>query len=439
MRIHLTAIGGSAMHNLALALHKNGHLVTGSDDEIYDPARSRLEAAGLLPEKIGWQPEQIHPEIDLVIVGMHARADNPELQRATDLGIPIHSYPSFLYEQSVSKQRVVVGGSHGKTTTTSIIMHVLQNSNTPFDFLVGAQLSGFEHMVQISDAPLIVLEGDEYLSSPLDRRSKFLHYRPHIAVLTGIAWDHINVFPDFESYLDTFRQFIQSIEKGGVLFYFKEDPWLQKLVSEASGDIRCIGYSALEEAQVGRVVIDGEELAWNLIGKHNRENLHAAWLVCKELGMDASDFVDKLGEFAGPALRLQLIRKDENSTMYRDYAHAPSKLKATVEALRATYPENKLKAVFELHTFSSLNRDFIPHYKGTMDSADEAVVFFLPHTLEMKRMPGLDEAYIQECFGRQDLEVITDKESLKQWLEREMKSGGVFAMMSSGNFGGMDL
>jgi UDP-N-acetylmuramate: L-alanyl-gamma-D-glutamyl-meso-diaminopimelate ligase len=436
MRIHLTAIGGSAMHNLALALQKIGHTVSGSDDEIYDPARSRLEAAGLLPEKEGWDPNRITADLDLLIVGMHARPDNPELLKAQEIGVPLHSYPSFLYSHSKDKQRVVVGGSHGKTTTTSIIMHVLQNSNTSFDYLVGAQLSGFDHMVQLSDAPVIVLEGDEYLSSPLDRRSKFLHYRPQLAVLTGIAWDHINVFPTFESYLDTFRQFIQSMPPESTLFYYAGDAHLQDLVQEAPANVRCIGYDAVPEGEQDQtVLLNGEVVSWSLIGKHNRENLQAAWLVCQALGVSEPDFAAALEQFAGPALRLEKRYETDQMTVFRDYAHAPSKLQATLEGLRKHYPHRRVTAIFELHTFSSLNRDFLPHYAGTMQTADQAVVFYLPHTLQMKRMPNLDPAFIREAFDQPNLIVIDNTEDLKKWLLTQQEEGGIFAMMSSGNFG----
>ncbi|MCB0703693.1 MAG: hypothetical protein KDC34_00220 [Saprospiraceae bacterium] len=436
MRIHLIAIGGSAMHNLALALQANGHDVSGSDDEIYDPAHSRLKENGLLPDSVGWSAARIDPEIDIVIVGMHARPDNPELLKAIELGLEIHSYPSYLYQHARKKERIVVGGSHGKTTTTAIIMHVLQKSNTSFDYLVGAQLAGFDHMVHLSDAPLMVLEGDEYLSSPLDTRSKFLHYKPQLAILTGIAWDHINVFPTFESYLDTFRQFIQGMESNGFLFYYGEDPALQEMVKHAPEGLTCIPYRGFDSGKSpGTVNLEGMEVSWPLFGAHNRQNLQAAWLVCKQLGIPKVQFAAAIQDFAGPSLRMQQLVSTEKLTVFRDFAHAPSKLRASIQAIRTEFPNKKLKAVFELHTFSSLNKSFLPDYQNTMDPADKAVVFYLPHTLEMKRMPALAPDFIRKAFQREDLIVLTSTEDLKNWLDKEREEGGVFAMMSSGNFG----
>ncbi|MBR9921125.1 MAG: peptidoglycan synthetase [Bacteroidetes bacterium] len=438
MRIHLIAIGGSAMHNLALALQANGHQVSGSDDEIYDPARSRLANAGLLPASIGWDADRITPEIDVIILGMHARKNNPELIKAQNLGLEIHSYPSFLYQQAKEKKRVVIAGSHGKTTTTSLIMHVLRKSNTSYDYLVGAQLPDFDRMVRLSDSPLVILEGDEYLSSPLDARPKILHYRPHLAVITGIAWDHINVFPTFEDYLDSFRKFLQSIEPGGTVFYFEGDAVLQKLIEEAPSGIQCIPYRAVPSGEKeGQVLLEGAPAEWNLFGNYNRQNLQAAWQICKSLGVSRATFAEALKSFNGPALRMQQKYASEDLMVFRDFAHAPSKLMAGLKGLREQFPERKLKVVFELHTFSSLNKDFIPLYKGALDPADEAVVFFLPHTLEMKQMPPLDHGFIKSAFGRQDIKVITSTTDLKNWLENEKQKGGVFAMMSSGNFGNL--
>ena len=198
MNVHLIAIGGSAMHNMAIAMHKKGFNVTGSDDEIFEPSKTRLAKLNLLPAKEGWDTNNIHKGIDAVILGMHARADNPELLKAQELGLKIYSYPEYIYEQTKDKTRIVIGGSHGKTSITAMILHVLNYHKVDCDYMVGAQLDGFDTMVKLTkEAKIAVIEGDEYLSSPIDRRPKFHLYKPNIAILSGIAWDHINVFPTF--------------------------------------------------------------------------------------------------------------------------------------------------------------------------------------------------------------------------------------------------
>ena len=442
MRVHLIAIGGSAMHNLAISLQCNHHTVTGSDDEIYDPARSRLQKRGLLPEKEGWFPQRITPDLDAVILGMHARPDNPELAKAQALGIPIFSYPEFLYQHAQNKQRLVVAGSHGKTSTTAMIMHALQYHGRDFDYLVGAQLEGFENMVQLSEAPLIVIEGDEYLSSPIDRRPKFLHYRPHYTIITGIAWDHINVFPTFEDYVLQFELYIQQIETGGTLIHYQHDEQLQRLCAEKRPDIHYRAYEAFPAE-----VIDGQTylrtengpLAISVFGRHNLENLQAACLACESVGMGRFEFLEAIAGFQGAARRMQLLAKNETAEVYQDFAHAPSKVTATIRALKNQFPERRLIACLELHTFSSLNKAFLPHYRHTMNAADEAYVFFADHTLEMKKLPPISEAEVQEAFDHPRLQVIKNREQLVDrlmaypWTERNL------LMMSSGTFGGMDL
>jgi UDP-N-acetylmuramate: L-alanyl-gamma-D-glutamyl-meso-diaminopimelate ligase len=442
MQIHLIAIGGSAMHNIALALQSNGHTVSGSDDEIYNPARERLSAAGLLPAQTGWYPDRIHPELDLVILGMHARIDNPELKRAQELNIPVYSYPAYLYHHAAQKQRVVIGGSHGKTTTTSILMHLLLKSNSNFDYLVGAQIEGFQQMVRFSDAPLMVIEGDEYLSSPTDRRPKFLHYHPQLAVLTGIAWDHMNVFPTFENYLDQFRLFIESIPEGGKLFYYEQDAYLPDLVKNYGQHIECVPYHGFEWR-----VSDGQtQFKWRgswhsvpLFGQHNMENMMAACLLALELGFTMEELVPLLASFRGASKRLEQKAQNGARTAYLDFAHAPSKVTATLKAVCQQHEPQSVMAVFELHTFSSLNRDFLPQYKQALDGAKRAVVLFSPHTLEMKQMPPLDPAFIKECFGRDDLMVITSRQELEELLKKGEKDCEVLLLMSSGKLDGLPI
>jgi UDP-N-acetylmuramate: L-alanyl-gamma-D-glutamyl-meso-diaminopimelate ligase len=442
MRIHLVAIGGAAMHNIALALQENGHVVSGSDDEIYNPARDRLAARGLLPDQTGWFPERIHAGLDAVILGMHARADNPELLRALELNLPVYSYPSFLFEHAREKTRVVVAGSHGKTTTTSMIMHFLREAGADFDYLVGAQLEGFQTMTRLSNAPLMVLEGDEYFASPLDLVPKIYYYRPHLAVLTGVAWDHINVFPTFESYLAAFRHFLTTVEPGGMVWYDDSDPHLVRLAQGAPREISCIPYQPLPARLAGEqfeVRLGGSWVPTPLIGRHNFANLEAAIQVGKKLGISEETLIRALPSFKGAAKRLQPLVEREGFTSYQDFAHAPSKVRATVQAVRERHPGRRLVACLELHTFSSLNPAFLPEYAHALDAADEAAVFFTPHTLEMKKLPPLDEEKVRQAFQRPDVRVFTQSEELKLWVEEQASENTALLWMSSGAFGGLDL
>ncbi len=443
MRYHLIAIGGSAMHNIALALWENGHEVSGSDDEIYNPARDRLASKGLLPVQQGWFPEKIQSGLDAVILGMHARADNPELLRALELGLPVFSYPAFLYEHAKDKIRVVVAGSHGKTTTTSMILHFLKQAGRDFDYLVGAQLEGFETMTRLSKAQLMVLEGDEYFASALDPVPKIYHYKPHMAILTGVAWDHINVFPTFEDYLAAFRHFLETVEPGGRVWYDVRDPHLRKLAAEAPSRIECIPYEPLQaELSDGQFWISAKEgkAPTTLIGQHNFANLQAAWLVCNSLGLSGEEMLAAIPGFKGASKRLQVLEERPGFSSYLDFAHAPSKVRATVEAVKGRHPGRRLVAVLELHTFSSLNPLFLPEYAGAMEAADQAAVFFSPHTLEMKKLPPLETAQVQTAFQRPDLAVITDPASLGLWAgSQKGEDDVVFLWMSSGNFGGLDI
>ncbi|HOY31363.1 MAG TPA: Mur ligase family protein [Bacteroidales bacterium] len=442
MNIHFIAIGGSVMHNMALAMVQNGHNVTGSDDEIFEPAKSRLAAKGILPDAQGWFPEKIHNELDAVILGMHAREDNPELVKAKQLGLKIYSFPEYIYEQSKDKIRVVIGGSHGKTTITAMIMHVLKTLGKDFDYMVGAQLEGFDTMFRISDAPVIILEGDEYLTSTLDKRPKFHLYKPDIALLSGVAWDHINVFPTFEIYVEQFRRFIELIEPGGSLVYCEQDEELRRICPEARNDISLFPYGIPQHCinnGTTNVIIENINTDIRIFGRHNLMNLNGARLVCQNLGISAEDFLKAIATFKGAAKRLELVAKNDHSALYKDFAHSPSKLKATIEAAKEQYPERCLVACMELHTYSSLNSDFLEQYKGCMQKADKAIVFYSSHALEIKKMPPLHEKKVKESFDRDDILVFTNKEKLVEYLESFDWKGKNLLMMSSGSFDGMDL
>lgn len=431
------------MHQLAIALKRKGYRVTGSDDEIFEPAKGALEAEGLLPAETGWFPEAIQPGLDAVILGMHAKADNPELLRATALGLPIYSFPEYIFKESKEKTRVVVGGSHGKTTTTSMIMHVLRQAGKDFDYLVGARLQGFDQSVNITHAPVIVCEGDEYPASAIEKRPKFHFLFPHIAVLTGIAWDHINVFPTFDFYLEQFSIFIGMIEKGGHLIYNETDATLKSLVEKNKReDLHYHPYQvpphAIENG-VTHVTIEGLETELKVFGAHNLLNLQAAWQVCKELGVEAGSFASAIGSFTGAAKRLELLSKNDSTVFYRDFAHAPSKVKATMEAARAQFPGKKLIGILELHTYSSLNEAFLKEYEGALEKADEAAVFYSKHALELKRLPQLKPELVQAGFGREGLAVINNRKDLEQWIGNRDFSDAVVLFMSSGNYEGFDV
>lgn len=422
------------MHNLALAVaSKAGYRVTGSDDEIFDPALSHLREAGLLPEEMGWHPERITNDIDAIILGMHAREDNPELVRARELGIKIYSFPEYLYEQTKDKIRIVVGGSHGKTTTTSMILYVLNRLGIEADYMVGAQIEGFERMVRLSDtAKYAVFEGDEYLTSPLDLRSKFLWYHPHVAILTGIAWDHINVFPTFDQYVETFRKFIEGVEPDGSFIYYQRDENLRAIAEGARKDITCIPYSEYTG-----------DVAMQVFGKHNMQNLQAAMLACHCIGVAPDDFYREIASFTGASNRLEKIAETADCVAYKDFAHSPSKLKATVNAVRERYPKKKLVACMELHTFSSLMADFLPQYKGCMAEADVAYVYFNPKVIEHKRLTPITAEEVREAFGTKNVEVFTESEALQKAVRDQFSvvspQGIALLMMSSGTFDGVNI
>jgi UDP-N-acetylmuramate: L-alanyl-gamma-D-glutamyl-meso-diaminopimelate ligase len=443
MRVHFIAIGGSAMHNLAIALHKKGFKVTGSDDVLFEPSVSRLARYDILPAENGWYPEKITADLDAIILGMHARIDNPELLKAQELGIKVYSYPEYIYEQSKDKQRVVIGGSHGKTTITSMILHALQAAGKDFDYLVGAQLEGFETMVKLTkEAPIIVIEGDEYLASPIDRRPKFHLYKANIGVISGIAWDHINVFPTFQSYVDQFKIFIETIQPGGTLIYSENDVVLSEVVTDDESQVSKQPYGLPEysiENGVTTILSDGEKYPLEVFGDHNLLNMQAARLVCEGLGISKADFYKYITTFKGAARRLELVGKNDNAIVFKDFAHSPSKLEATIHAVKTQFPDRKLIACIELHTFSSLNKDFLAQYAGTMDEADVAIVFIDMKTFEQKKMEPYPAETVQAAFAKSDLTFFNNPQLLLADLQKIKLANANLLMMSSGNFGGIDL
>lgn len=443
MKVHFISIGGSVMHQLAIALKRKGYLITGTDDEIFEPAKTNLAVENILPTTIGWQPELITSDIDAIILGMHAKSDNPELEKAKALELKIYSFPEYIYQESINKKRIVVGGSHGKTTTTSMIMHVLKKLQKNFDYLVGARLEGFDQSVNITNAPVIVCEGDEYPASAIERKPKFHFLFPHIAILTGIAWDHINVFPTFDFYLEQFIIFINKIEKDGLLIYNETDETLKKLVEKnRRSDIRYQPY-AIPSHQInqGKTTIDieGNKGAIKVFGNHNLLNLTAAYYACKAIGIDAAEFVPAIADFTGAAKRLELMASNNETNVYRDFAHAPSKVKATIDAVKQQYPTRKLIGILELHTFSSLNENFMNEYNGALDKADVAVVFYSKHALELKRMPDLPKEKVIAGFNKSGLVVLNDREDLWQFMQEKNYTNTNLVLMSSGNYDGLDM
>lgn len=443
MKVHFIAIGGSAMHNLAIALKLKGYEVSGSDDEIFSPAKERLEKYNILPDNVGWDEKKITKDLDAIILGMHAKEDNPELIKAKQLGLKIYSYPEFLYEMSKDKKRIVIGGSHGKTTTTAMILHAMQHCGVETDYMVGALLEGFEVMVKMTEkAEYMVLEGDEYLTSTLDKRPKFHLYKPNIAIITGIAWDHINVFPTFEIYKEQFQIFADKIEKNGTLIYCNEDENVRRIAENSRADIEKLPYVAFDyKIEKGNtyIIYKGKEYLIQVFGKHNLMNMYAAMLATEKVGISNEDFLVSMQSFKGASKRLELVKKTDSVSVYKDFAHSPSKLKATIEAVKDWFPNRKLVACMELHTFSSLTSEFLQQYKGTMDKADVSMVYYNKHAIELKRLPDLNKQDVYEAFDKQDLKVYTDvKDMLTDLHKIEMKDVCIL-MMSSGNFDGIDL
>lgn len=443
MRVHFIAIGGSSMHNLALALYENGDIITGSDDVIFEPSKSRLEKVGLLPESIGWNTDRITEDIDIVILGMHAKSDNPELLKAQELGLKVVSYPEFLYEHSKEKTRVVIGGSHGKTTITSMILHVMNYWEKEVDYMVGAQLEGFDTMVHLTDSnDFIVLEGDEYLSSAIDRSPKFHLYKPSIALLSGIAWDHVNVFPSFESYTEQFRIFLDKITPGGSIIYNAEDEVLKKLVVASENTIKRYPYKTpLHEIKDGVTYLNTPEglMPMEVFGKHNLQNVEGARWICQLMGVDAIDFYEAIASFTGASKRLEKIWESPKTKVYKDYAHSPSKVEATTQAVKVQYPDRRLVACLELHTYSSLTPDFLEQYQDTLNAADEAIVFYSPDAVAIKGLEPISKEQILKSFNREQLMVFTEPIELETYLKNKDLSHSVLLLMSSGNYGGLPM
>ncbi len=442
--VHFIAIGGAAMHNLAIVLHQKGYQVTGSDDEIYEPSKTRLATNGLLPTEIGWFPEKIHAGLDAVILGMHARKDNPELLKAQELGLRIFSYPEYVFEQSKSKQRIVIAGSHGKTTTTSMILHVLNYFKRKFDYLVGARIEGFDNMVKLSDdAPIIVIEGDEYFSSPLDRRPKFLHYHHHIALISGVAWDHINVYPEFENYVHQFELLADATPKAGFLIYDQADDLVSVICNKERPDAQPIGYQAhphvIRDGKTYLITPKGQEVPVLVFGEHNMKNLNGAKEVLDKIGIEEEQFYEAIRSFKGAANRLELIAKSDNVVIFRDFAHAPSKLEATTQAVKSQFPNRRLVACVELHTFSSLNKYFLDEYKDTFNQPDVAVVYYSPRTIKHKKLTPIEPQEVIEAFGNPNLKVFTDNQALREFLLEQNWDNTNLLLMSSGTYDGLNI
>lgn len=441
-RIHLISIGGAVMHNMALCLKELGYEVSGSDDEIFEPSKTRLANAGLLPEAWGWFPEKLDAKLDGVILGMHARMDNPELKKAQELGLPVYSFPEFVYEHSKEKNRVVIAGSHGKTTTTAMLMHALKSGGIDFDYLVGSQLEGFDTMVRLSNAPIIVIEGDEYLNSALDPRPKFLFYHAHMAQITGIAWDHINVFPTWEIYVEQFRLFLKTLPDYAPLTWFEEDETLKALMQEeATQRLRSLPYGTLPfhvKDEQCIVKWKGKDYPMQIFGTHNLQNMAGAMNLAKALGMSEDEFLSAMTQFGGTARRLERVRDTGDLIVYRDFAHSPSKLKATVDSVKEQYPNRHVLAAFELHTFSSLQKNFLEQYNGSLEKADEAIVFYSPRVIEHKKLPALEPEEVSEAFG-DGIQVMTEPDVLHDWLQMKANANTVLLLMSSGTFEGMPL
>jgi UDP-N-acetylmuramate: L-alanyl-gamma-D-glutamyl-meso-diaminopimelate ligase len=441
-RVHFIAIGGCVMHHLAIALQENGYVVTGSDEEIYDPSKSKLEKAGLLPPQIGWFPEKITKEIDLVILGMHPKANNPELLKAKELGIKVNSYPEFIFEQSIDKQRIVIAGSHGKTSITCMILHVLQYFKRKTDYLIGAEIEGFDKSVQLANGPMIVIEGDEFVTSSLDPSPKFLHYHHHIGLISGVEWDHINAYPTFDEYVKQFEQFADQSPKGGILIYSENDDLATVIGRKERDDVQRVEYSAHKHEIVNGqtyLVNGNEKFPVQVFGKHNMRNISAAKAVLTKIGITEEMFFEAIQSFKGTSKRLELVEKNNEVNVFQDYAHAPSKLKASTKAVKQQFPKRDLLAVLELDTYSSLNKDFLGQYKDTFKNADEPVVYFDPRTVEQNNLPAISAEDVKKAFDHPKLEVFTDKDQLKNFLLGKQWKNRNLLLMTSGNFGGINI
>ena len=436
MKAHFIAIGGSIMHALAIDLKMQGHIISGSDDEIYEPSRSQLDKHGLLPTKMEWDPFRIDKSLNVVVLGKHAKADNPELSKAQELKLKIVSFPEMIADLSKSKKKVVVAGSHGKTTTTSMIMHALKKANREFDYLVGARLDGFENMVKISDAPIIIIEGDENLSSAIDDRPKIFHYDPDITIITGIEWDHMNVFPTEEIYIQQFEKYIQSLKLNTILLFDEADSLFGKRVNVREKELTTKSYTNFDYKTTAKnttISYHLKDYPVQIFGRHNMANMKAAQLVCAELGISADTFLTSMQSFTGAKKRQQYLYKSKNQVAILDFAHAPSKVKATSTAVKEKYSERKLIACLELHTYSSLNEKFLPKYQGSLATADIRFIFYNAHTFEIKGLPLLDKKIVENAFGNK-VEVFTNVEDLKKAIKKEITKVCTLLYMTSGNF-----
>lgn len=437
MRIHFIAIGGAIMHNLAIDLHKNGHTISGSDDQIFEPSFSKLKKYSLMPKNLGWNADFITDEIDLIILGMHAKEDNLELKKALELGLKIQSFPEFVASQITDKKRVAIAGSHGKTSTTAMLMHILKDNNFEFDYLVGSELPGYESMVKLSNAPLIVIEADEYLSSKLDQRPKFLWYKPQLSVITGIAWDHINVFPTFELYKKAFTDFIDSHQADSSIFFYQFDEELSKIINNST--YKCRPYTELTAKNQGQysIVLDNneEEYYFPFFGNHFLQNASAAIHLAMELGLNQKDIYKALESFPGSAKRLELVWANDQLFIYRDFAHSPSKVMATIKAFSRQFKDYQVFFVFEPHTFSSQQIDFIQHYNKCFEDLN-AYIFMDKKAFALKNKPMLSGPDIENAFGTNSI-LNSATELMKEIRKSSQKSKKtVWVLMSSGNMGG---
>jgi UDP-N-acetylmuramate: L-alanyl-gamma-D-glutamyl-meso-diaminopimelate ligase len=441
-KVHFISIGGSVMHNLAIALQKKGYQVSGSDDEIFEPSKSRLEKYQLLPHKMGWDATNITDDLEAVILGMHAKADNPELLKAKQLGLPVYSFPEYVRQQSTDKQRIVVAGSHGKTTITAMIMHVLKSTKKEFDYVVGAPVAGFEVSVQLSDAPIIIIEGDEYLTSPLDRVPKFLKYDHHVVLISGVAWDHMNVYPTYEDYVRQFDILADNTPKGGTLIYCDEDNLVNIISTKERDDVRALDYAVHPyEIKNGQTYLktDNGLVPLKVFGEHNMQNIEGALTLTRRIGVADEDFYKAISSFEGAGIRLQLLADDGSTKVYQDYAHAPSKVEATTKAVKQQFPDKSLIGVLELHTFSSMNKDFLPQYAKTLNSVDHPIVYVSQKALAQKKLPEITGEELKAAFENSDIQLFTESQSLQQHLIDTRISDSVVLLMSSGNFDGLDL
>lgn len=445
MRIHCISHWWRVTSSLAIQLKLLGHNVTGHDDEIYEPSKSALAQHGLLPQHEWWDADSVTSDIDMIVLGMHASADNPELLRAKELGLMIKSYPEVIYEFSKNKMRVVIAGSHGKTTTTSMVMHVLKHNGISFDWVVGGIVPGFDTMVSLDDNhKIIIIEWDEYPDGKINMTAKMLLYKHNIGILNGIAWDHITTYPTFDSYLLPFQTFVDQTPTDGFLGYYQDDQEVTNIMEHTDTQAQTVWYTVHPH-----IIRDGItylqtpqwEVKLSIFWAHNCINISAAKLVCNQLDLSDEQFYAAIWSFTGAGNRLQLIHQDDakHLTILRDFAHSPSKLTATINAVKTQYPDRTIIGLFELHTFASLSASFLPEYKWSFDAADIACVYYDDHTFQIKRMTPLTKEVVINGFGRSDLVVQDSANDLQAWYDNLDLTNSVVVLMSSGNFGGVEF